>query len=892
QSCGGSAGGGWLSATFSDAYDWDNILNSYGGNQTQRDAVAELCYEGGVAVAMDYGYCGSGSYHSRVLTAMPTYFGYSSSIDEEHRSDYNENTWFSMLQDELDLSRPMQYGIDAHSIVCDGWRVSGTNQIHLNYGWGGPYTGWYTIDNVYLGGYWIESTIRRIIGTPFLTLTSPNGGQTWCVNADKNITWSGAGFSGNVTISLDRNYPSGSWENLFSGTPHDGVQTWEVSGPATTNARIRIISDSEPSLGDTMDGSFTISDPYIYLSSPNGGEAWYVSQSQTIYWSSCSVEGNVDITINRDYPTGDWDPLFTNTDNDGYEAWIVSEPTTNHARIRVVSVDDPSIRDSSAGDFTIGSRYVALTVPVGGETWYVGDDDTIRWTSENVSGTVSLSLSRNSLNGPWENVAVNTANDGEHVWEVTIPTTTNARVRIIADSYSGIGDTSAANFTVTDVGDITVTSPNGSEVWIAGNPEDITWTSGGVSGTVKIELDRDYPSSWETLYASTTNDGIQSWNVTGPVTTQARIQISSVSVPAVLDVSDADFSIEEDDPPVIAHDPKDDGEPGSVLFVAGVFDELPGVTTRLFYRLEGAGSYDSTEMSSTGNPDEYAASVSLWTDGSYEYYVKAYDVGGQASVTSVYDFQLYPLCTVALYYDDGSTDRANWAGDTRFRWAVKFTPLTTPYTLCGGSFAVARVKPDSAHQQVRVEVYDNDGPSGMPGTVLFDEVTGSAGNEVGGLPPGQTYWATVQIRDAYDEPLVLYDDFYIAVSNPDSSGYEAFARDTTGTIADRSYLYDGCLEQWYAENDAWENCKDGNRIIRALGYYQEPPVVVLLRSGDDAELHWDPTGASYYRVYSDVTAFGSYTTFEGSTSDTSFTDTDAVTGSTLKFYRVMSSTQP
>ncbi|MBU1936721.1 C10 family peptidase, partial [bacterium] len=190
QSCGGSAGGGWLSATFSDAYDWDNILNSYGGNQTQRDAVAELCYEGGVAVAMDYGYCGSGSYHSRVLTAMPNYFGYSSSIDEEHRSDYNENTWFSMLQDELDLSRPMQYGIDAHSIVCDGWRVSGTNQIHLNYGWGGPYTGWYTIDNVYLGGYWIESTIRRIIGTPFLTLTSPNGGQTWCVNADKNITWS------------------------------------------------------------------------------------------------------------------------------------------------------------------------------------------------------------------------------------------------------------------------------------------------------------------------------------------------------------------------------------------------------------------------------------------------------------------------------------------------------------------------------------------------------------------------------------------------------------------------------------------------------------------------------------------------------------------------------
>ncbi len=896
QSCGGSTSGQWLSATFSDSYDWDNILDSYGGNQTQRDAVAELCYEGGVSVAMDYGYCASGvpaqSYHSRVITALKDYFGYSDQIDAENRSSYSASGWFTLLQDELNLSRPMQYGLSGHSIVCDGWRVSGSNQIHLNYGWGGPYTGWYIIDNVYLGGYWYESAIRRIIGEAFMNLTSPNGGQIWCTGTEQNINWSGAGFTGDVTISIDRDYPSGSWDVLFSSTDHDGIESWTVTGPATTNARIRIISDSEPTVGDTMDGNFTIAEPYISVSTPNGGEAWYVSQSQTIHWSSCGVTGNVDVTINRDYPSGDWDPLFTNTDDDGYEEWTVSEPTTNNARIRVVSVNTPSVRDSSAGDFTIGSRYVALTEPVGGETWYVGEDDTIQWISENVSGTVSISLSRNALNGPWENIVENTTNDGEHPWEVTIPTTTNTRVRIIADSYSDVGDTSAGNFTITDVGDITVTLPNGSEVWIVGNPEDITWTSGGVSGNVKIELDREYPSTWETLYSSTTNDGIQSWLVAGAVTDQARIQISSVSAPTVLDVSDADFTIEEDDPPMIVHDPKDDGEPGSVLFVAGVLDELPGVTVRLFHRLEGAGSYDSTDMSSTGNPDEYAASVNLWDDGSYEYYVKAYDVGSQASTTSVYDFQLYPSCGIALYYDDGSGDRANWAGDTRFRWAVRFTPVTTPYILCGSWFSVARVLPDSGHSRVRVEVYDSDGPSGMPGTVLFDETTGSIGNAVGGLTPGQTHWASVHIRNGIGDLLVLYDDFYIAVSNPDSGGYEAFARDTTSTIADRSYLYDGCLEQWYAENDVWENCKDGNRIIRAVGYYQEPPEIVVLRSGDDAQICWVTSGAPYYRVYSDVTPFGGYGTFEGSTSDTTLTDVNAVTGSTMKFYRVMSSSQP
>ncbi len=163
---------------------------------------------------------------------------------------------------------------------------------------------------------------------------------------------------------------------------------------------------------------------------------------------------------------------------------------------------------------------------------------------------------------------------------------------------------------------------------------------------------------------------------------------------------------------------------------------------------------------------------------------------------------------------------------------------------------------------------------------------------VGGLPSGQTYWADVVIRDGSDEALRLYDDFFIAVSNPDTLLYEAFSRDTTGANSDRSFLYDGCEELWYNENDAWENCKVGNRMIRALGYYEEPPDVVVYRSGNDAELNWTATGAPYYRIYSATTPYGTYSTFEGSTSDTQFFDTGAITSSSIKFYRVVSATLP
>jgi hypothetical protein len=221
---------------------------------------------------------------------------------------------------------------------------------------------------------------------------------------------------------------------------------------------------------------------------------------------------------------------------------------------------------------------------------------------------------------------------------------------------------------------------------------------------------------------------------------------------------------------------------------------------------------------------------------------------------------------------------------------VRFSPPGTPFILCGAKFSVSRIKPDSAHSSVFLEVYNSSG--GLPGTLLFRDTTGSIGNVVGGLPPGQTYWADAVIRDGSGEPLVMNGDFFIALGNPDTLLYEAFSRDTTSPSSGRSFVYDGCLLQWYNENDGCANCKPGDRMIRALGYTQGPPTIVVYRSGDDARLNWTSTGAPYYRIYSDTTPFGSYGTSEGSTSDTTFLDTGAISATTLRFYRVVSSTLP
>lgn len=149
----GSAPGQYLSADFSDPYDWDNMPATCGGgcNSTERAALAELNYEVAVAHNMNFGVDGSGTWPD--TDVWTDHFRYDQSIANAYRGSYTAQGWFDLVQSEVEAGRPMPYTIPTHAIVCDGWRHSGSyNQIHLNYGWGGYKNGWYIVDNLYYPG--------------------------------------------------------------------------------------------------------------------------------------------------------------------------------------------------------------------------------------------------------------------------------------------------------------------------------------------------------------------------------------------------------------------------------------------------------------------------------------------------------------------------------------------------------------------------------------------------------------------------------------------------------------------------------------------------------------------------------------------------------------------
>lgn len=91
---------------------------------------------------------------------------------------------------------------------------------------------------------------------------------------------------------------------------------------------------------------------------------------------------------------------------------------------------------------------------------------------------------------------------------------------------------------------VAVQSPNGGEVWVVGETEDITWTGVNLN-EVKIELSTNNGTDWTTLEESAPNTGTYSWTVAAQDSSdQCLIRITNVENGYVFDVSDDVFTID------------------------------------------------------------------------------------------------------------------------------------------------------------------------------------------------------------------------------------------------------------------------------------------------------------------------------------------------------------
>ena len=144
--------------TSSHKYDWTNMLNSYKGVYTnaEANAVALLMSDVGKAMNSSYALGGTGATPYAAAQVLVNIFKYSPEIVHASREEYTNEEYINLIRTNLEAHQPVMYaghGQDyssGHAFVCDG--INENNLLHINWGWGGAYDGYFDITNMAPGG--------------------------------------------------------------------------------------------------------------------------------------------------------------------------------------------------------------------------------------------------------------------------------------------------------------------------------------------------------------------------------------------------------------------------------------------------------------------------------------------------------------------------------------------------------------------------------------------------------------------------------------------------------------------------------------------------------------------------------------------------------------------
>jgi hypothetical protein len=401
--------------------------------------------------------------------------------------------------------------------------------------------------------------------TPEIKLTSPNGGESWLTGTTHNIEWTYSGNPGSyLKIEL---FKGGVLDRVISssrstGSSGTGSCGWTIPSAQDPGSdyRIKLTSTSFFANNDISNADFSITappSPEIDVISPNGDEIWQAGTIQNIAWTYTLYPGSyVKIEL---YKGGVLNRVLSSnkTTNAGSFSWSI--PTTITAgtdyRIKVTSTSNSAYYDFSDNDFSITAApqpEITVTSPNGGESWQAGTVHTISWDyALNPGSYVKIELYKE--NSFYKSIissrGIGSSGSGSYSW--LIPDTLPAgeyRVKVSSTSKPACNDLSDNIFTITPAPqpEITITSPNGGELWQNGTIHTISWTYAGNTGSyAKIELYKGGVLNRVLVSSRTISSRSYSWSLPSTLYTGSdyRIKITSTSNPVCSDSSDSDFAI-------------------------------------------------------------------------------------------------------------------------------------------------------------------------------------------------------------------------------------------------------------------------------------------------------------------------------------------------------------
>ena len=391
-----------------------------------------------------------------------------------------------------------------------------------------------------------------------LQVTAPNGGETLLGGSTQNITWNYTNINNIVIeLSLDGGF---NWDTLSHSYSASALNySFTVPSKGTTQGMVRLTSTLQY-VQDESDGYFSIPTPTVDIEYPTGGESFASSSGQYVSWQSYSM-ANVVLEYTTDNGAS-WINIGTFNASDNYANWATPTATTNQARIRAYNPEDNSNRDSSAAVFNITalpsintdkyfggsfdgyamasslSDTIYITYPNGGEVFLPTDDVNITWQYRNLD---NIKLEYSTDNGTSWNVIAANINASTQNYSWIVPNQPSIECLIKATALDrAVEDISNNNFTIQS-SSITVTYPNGGEIFAEESGQYIEWTYSAIN-TVKAEYSIDGGANWVLIGTAPAADKYINWELPTGIHANCLIRLSDNDTPSLFDESDASFS--------------------------------------------------------------------------------------------------------------------------------------------------------------------------------------------------------------------------------------------------------------------------------------------------------------------------------------------------------------
>ncbi|MFC1709566.1 hypothetical protein ACFL2J_05900 [Candidatus Omnitrophota bacterium] len=397
-----------------------------------------------------------------------------------------------------------------------------------------------------------ESEVFEVAG--YLDLIAPDGGEAWIVDDQEAITWVEHGSISQVTLSYSINSGVDNYENAInSGNPitaSNRTYPWDIPNEIGEDLKVKIVDNSgtASTTPDTSTNPFTIRGSLI-ITSPISTSDWEIATTNNITWErhGSITNASLEYSIDSGSTYGVTIESTVSADSSPYP-WSIpadqSDIISDNARIKITNLADPTnVLDESA-DFTVRGRFTS-SFPTQDYRWKVADTQWISWTTYGDDITQVVVEYSTDDGSNWSFVTTGAANNDQLSWEVPNEPGIITQEALIKVSDSNDPGTFVISPQFAIYGSLTITFPNGNEIFNINSSKDITWIPEGDMQTVLLEYTTNGGTDWTEIAASAdAATGAYGWTpIPDTPSLDCLVRITDNSDPLVTDVSNAAFSI-------------------------------------------------------------------------------------------------------------------------------------------------------------------------------------------------------------------------------------------------------------------------------------------------------------------------------------------------------------